>query len=223
MIDLKNVEFSYPNTSSAYDFSLQCAPGSCTLIQGKSGSGKSTLLSLISGFSRPHSGTILLQQENKTQTRIHERPVSFLFQNHNTFPQLSVFENVALGLAQGRGLTPNQKSHVDDILDQVGLLSHKEKKPENLSGGEHQRVGLARCLLMRRPILLMDEPFSALDEETETELVALTQKLQQEFYLTLVIAAHRTNLLESLSPTRYRIHSGKIIQVCVSPDRCETK
>lgn len=213
MIDLQNVCFSYPNTSEGYDFTLKCPAGSCTLIQGKSGSGKSTLLSLISGFLTPSAGKILLQGESKTQTCAPERPVSFLFQDHNTFPQLTVFENVALGLNQGKRLTPDQRNQVGSILDQAGLLPHKEKKPEALAGGQLQRVGLARCLLMRRPILLMDEPFSALDEETESELVALTLSLQKKFQLTLVIAAHRTNLLEAFSPTRYHIRSGQLNQV----------
>jgi thiamine transport system ATP-binding protein len=213
MIHLQNVEFSYPNTSEVYQFTLKCLSKSCTVIQGKSGSGKSTLLSLISGFLKPNTGKITLKEENKTNAPIHERPVSSLFQNHNTFPQLSVFENVALGITSKRTLTKEQTHQINTILEQVGLLKHTNKKPNALSGGELQRVGLARCLLMRRPILLMDEPFSALDEETEEELVTLIQHIQRDFQLTLVIAAHRTNLLERLSPTRYKIDSGKLYKV----------
>ena len=210
MIKLQNICFSYPNTNEFYQFTLKCLPQSCTLIKGKSGSGKSTLLALISGFLKPSTGKIFLNKQDKTTAQVFDRPISFLFQNNNTFPQLTVFENVSLAINKGKKLSAIEEEKIKYILNQVGILSQKNKKPEFLSGGQLQRVGIARCLLMHRPILLMDEPFSALDEETELELINLILSLKNKFKLTLIIVAHRTNLLKILSSNTYYIRNGKL-------------
>lgn len=190
MIYLNHVKFGY-TASPDLHFDLQLAKGSKTALVGASGSGKSTLLNLIAGFIQPQHGEIWLDAKNHTHTAPHQRPVSMLFQNNNLFTHLSVWQNIGLGIQPNLKLPTEQQHALKAIADHVGLTSHLDKLPEQLSGGQQQRVALARCLLRNQPILLLDEPFSALDYDLRQEMLGLIQTMTASKQLTVLLVTHQ--------------------------------
>ena len=188
MIALKQVFYQYEQVNFHFDFHI--AKQEPTVIVGPSGAGKSTLLSLIAGFIPPASGHIWLNQQDMTTVTPHKRPVSMLFQQNNVFDHLTVFQNVGLGIKPRLRLTDAERQAVMQILRKVGLFEQADRFPSELSGGQKQRIALARCLIQRRPILLLDEPFSALDQALRYEMLALIADICHEFELTLVMVSH---------------------------------
>ena len=174
-------------------FSIPALPNHSQFITiiGPSGCGKSTLLNLISGFLRPTEGEVL----------VGGRPVEgpgrergMIFQQYSSFPHLTVFDNVMFGLELNkRALRLNRAARAaraDDLIEQVGLSDHKKKYPHQLSGGQQQRVAIARSLAMEPQILLMDEPFSALDEPTRLEMQELVVELWHRIHPTIFCVTH---------------------------------
>ena len=188
MIELQKTEYQYDNFNM--HFVLNIAAKERVVIVGPSGAGKSTLLSLIAGFIFPHSGQIILNHQNVTTTLPGNRPVSMLFQHNNLFSHLTVEQNIALGIKPALKLSQTEQIAVGDILTRVGLDGFNLRYPEQLSGGQRQRVALARCLIQHRPILLLDEPFSALDQALRFEMLALVNQVCSEFNLTLMMVSH---------------------------------
>ena len=188
MIELQNTEYQYDNFNM--HFVLNIAAKERVVIVGPSGAGKSTLLSLIAGFIFPNGGQIILNQQNVTTTLPGKRPVSMLFQNNNLFSHLTVEQNIALGIKPLLKLSRAEQTIIGDILVRVGLEGFNQRYPEQLSGGQRQRVALARCLIQHRPILLLDEPFSALDQALRFEMLALVNQVCSEFNLTLMMVSH---------------------------------
>ena len=188
MIELQNTEYQYDNFNM--HFVLNIAAKERVVIVGPSGAGKSTLLSLIAGFIFPNGGQIILNQQNVTTTLPGKRPVSMLFQNNNLFSHLTVEQNIALGIKPLLKLSRAEQAIIGDILVRVGLEGFNQRYPEQLSGGQRQRVALARCLIQHRPILLLDEPFSALDQALRFEMLALVNQVCSEFNLTLMMVSH---------------------------------
>ncbi len=144
-------------------FTLAVERGEQVAILGPSGAGKSTLLNLIAGFLAPASGTLLIAGDDHTLTPPSRRPVSMLFQENNLFSHLNVQQNIGLGLNHGLTLNASQREKRDAIAHQMGIESLMTRLPGELSGGQRQRVALARCSVREQPVLLLDEPFSALD------------------------------------------------------------
>lgn len=189
MIHLQNVQFSYGNTPMSFE--LQLPAGSKTAIIGASGCGKSTLLNLIAGFIYPSTGQIYLNNYLHTHTPPHQRPVSMLFQDNNLFTHLSVLDNMALGLQPNLKLDNTETELLHTVAEQVGLSAYLSRRPEQLSGGQKQRISLARCLLREQPILLLDEPFSALDTDLRQEMLALLANITEKKSLTLLLVTHQ--------------------------------
>lgn len=176
-----------------FEFSLQVASTETVVIIGESGAGKSTLLNMISGFTSIESGEVLWHGESLVPMAVPERPVTMLFQKHNLFEHLSVADNIGLGLDPGLRLDDNNnegRQKIIDSLQQMGLEGFAQRMPGELSGGEQQRVALARALIMDRPLLLLDEPFSALDRETRQSVLELTKKLSTEKQLCTLVVTH---------------------------------
>jgi len=148
-------------------------PGEQVAILGPSGAGKSTLLNLIAGFLTPASGSLTIDGIDHTTTPPSRRPVSMLFQENNLFSHLTVAQNIGLGLNPGLKLNAAQQEKMHAIARQMGIDNLMARLPGELSGGQRQRVALARCLVREQPILLLDEPFSALDPALRQEMLTL--------------------------------------------------
>ena len=210
MIRLDNVFLA--DDALPMTFDLQVAAGERIAIVGPSGAGKSTLLNLIAGFVLPTQGNIWLNGENHTRSAPYERPVSMLFQENNLFPHLTVQQNLALGLKTSLKLTALEQDQIERVADAVGLTSFLSRLPNSLSGGQKQRVALARCLLRDKPILLLDEPFSALDPELRMEMLNLIDELCHSKKLTLLLVTHQPSELTDKVDRMLRIENGRISQ-----------
>lgn len=210
MIRLDNVFLA--DDALPMTFDLQVEAGERIAIVGPSGAGKSTLLNLIAGFVLPTRGEIWLNGENHTQSAPYERPVSMLFQENNLFPHLTVQQNLALGLKTSLKLTALEQDQIERVADAVGLTSFLSRLPNSLSGGQKQRVALARCLLRDKPILLLDEPFSALDPELRMEMLNLIDELCHSKNLTLLLVTHQPSELTGKVDRMLRIENGRISQ-----------
>lgn len=182
MLALDGVTFRYLGTEAPWRFDLEVAPGEIVGISGVSGSGKSTLLDLIAGFLTPLAGEITLDGRSLLGLPPEARPVSILFQADNLFDHLSAARNVELGLGTSAAPRSERQRQVQSALEAVGLGDFSNRMVAKLSGGQKQRVALARTLLRDRPVLLLDEPFTALDDQTAAEV---------RDYLTALVAAHR--------------------------------
>ena len=210
MIRLDNVFLA--DDALPMTFDLQVAAGERIAIIGPSGAGKSTLLNLIAGFVLPTQGNIWLNGENHTRSAPYERPVSMLFQENNLFPHLTVQQNLALGLKTSLKLTALEQDQIERVADAVGLTSFLSRLPNSLSGGQKQRIALARCLLRDKPILLLDEPFSALDPELRMEMLNLIDELCHSKKLTLLLVTHQPSELTGKVDRMLRIENGRISQ-----------
>ena len=210
MIRLDNVFLA--DDALPMTFDLQVAAGEHIAIVGPSGAGKSTLLNLIAGFVLPTQGNIWLNGENHTRSAPYERPVSMLFQENNLFPHLTVQQNLALGLKTSLKLTALEQDQIERVADAVGLTSFLSRLPNSLSGGQKQRVALARCLLRDKPILLLDEPFSALDPELRMDMLNLIDELCHSKNLTLLLVTHQPSELTGKVERMLRIENGRISQ-----------
>lgn len=208
MIRLDNVFLA--DDALPMTFDLQVVAGERIAIVGPSGAGKSTLLNLIAGFVLPTQGNIWLNGENHTRSAPYERPVSMLFQENNLFPHLTVQQNLALGLKTSLKLTALEQDQIEQVADAVGLTSFLSRLPNSLSGGQKQRVALARCLLRDKPILLLDEPFSALDPELRLDMLNLIDELCHSKNLTLLLVTHQPSELMGKVDRMLRIENGRI-------------
>ena len=191
-------------------FTLAAKRGEQIAILGPSGAGKSTLLNLIAGFITPASGTILLGDEDHTRTPPARRPVSMLFQENNLFTHLTVRQNIALGLHPGLKLNAAQREKLNEIAATMGLEALLERLPDQLSGGQRQRVALARCLVREQPLLLLDEPFSALDPALRQEMLALVQSVCRRQQLTLLMVSHSVEDAARIAERALVVAEGRI-------------
>jgi len=193
-----------------FQFDLRANAGEIHAILGKSGSGKSTLLNAIGGFVTPHHGQISWNGTSLLTLAPEQRPATTLFQAHNLFEHLSVRDNVALGVSSTLKLNAPQWQAVDNVLSDVGLPGRGADRPHLLSGGEQQRAGLARCLLSERPLLLLDEPYGALDEATRYDMLALTQTVATERQLCVLMVTHNRQDAEFLKAQCHQLQQGRL-------------
>ncbi|WP_342322241.1 thiamine ABC transporter ATP-binding protein ThiQ [Kosakonia sp. BYX6] len=191
-------------------FTLSAKQGEQIAVLGPSGAGKSTLLNLVAGFLTPASGTIVIEGEEHTTTPPSRRPVSMLFQENNLFTHLTVRQNIGLGLHPGLKLNAEQQSKLNLIATTMGLETLLDRLPEQLSGGQRQRVALARCLVREQPVLLLDEPFSALDPALRQEMLALVQEVCRRQQLTLLMVSHSVEDAARIAARSLVIADGRI-------------
>lgn len=169
---------------------LDVAAGRRVAVVGPSGAGKSTLLAAIAGFLYPRSGRVIWRGEDITERAPGSRPIAMLFQDGNLFPHLSVAKNVALGLRPDARLDAAQWTEVSGALSRVGLGGFEERKPSSLSGGQQSRAALARVVVQKKPLMLLDEPFAALGPALRGEMLDLVSDLAQETDATMLIVSH---------------------------------
>ena len=192
-------------------FSLTVERGEQVAILGPSGAGKSTLLNLIAGFLQPASGSIAIDNRDFTDAPPAKRPVSMLFQENNLFTHLTVRQNIALGMHPGLRLNDAQREKLEVIAAQMGIAEFIDRLPGELSGGQRQRVALARCLVREQPLLLLDEPFSALDPALRQEMLALVQDVCQRQQLTMLMVSHSIEDAARIAPRSVVIAEGRIL------------
>jgi len=188
-----------------YSFDLVGRAGEIVGLTGRSGSGKSTCLDLIAGFLTPVAGTVEVDGTNINARPPGQRPVTILFQNNNLFEHLGVRENVALGVNPSLKLTPAENDQVAGALSKVGLGDMLKRSAASLSGGEQQRVALARSLVANKPVLLLDEPFSALDMDTRDEMLALVRSIVTERQLICLMVTHDVRDCDAVADRRYQM------------------
>ena len=208
MLTLNKLTYIYEHLPMRFD--LQIEAGERVAILGPSGAGKSTLLSLTAGFLAATSGQILLNGQDHSQTPPAKRPVSMLFQENNLFSHLTVRQNMGLGLHPGLKLSAALQQELLEIARQVGLEDCLDRLPSQLSGGQRQRVALARCLLRSQPILLLDEPFSALDPALRSEMLNLLDKVCSERNLTLLMVSHNLDDAVRVAQRTLLVVDGRI-------------
>jgi thiamine transport system ATP-binding protein len=208
MLALDGVTYAHQGQPGPYIFSMQASPGEVTAVRGASGSGKSTLLDLIAGFLVPASGSIRLDGKDLVRLKPEARPVSILFQSESLFEHLSAARNVGLALPPG---TVDLHQRVGAALKEVGLSGIRGQRAETLSGGQKQRAALARTLLRDRPVLLLDEPFSALDDETRGATRALVGELTVRHDWITILVSHHSEDIAALAKRVYRIEDRKLI------------
>jgi thiamine transport system ATP-binding protein len=211
MIKLENVGFRYEDMLMSFD--LQVAKGELVGIIGPSGAGKSTLLSLIAGFDLPVSGRISIAGADMEGVAPDQRPVSMIFQDHNSFAHLDVWTNVALGVSPDLKLDPQQRERVDEALARVGLSDFKARKSTELSGGERQRIAIARALVRDKPVLLLDEPFTALGPALRRDMLDLIREIQKERKLTILMVTHQPEDAKYAASKIAFVQNGRVAYV----------
>ena len=204
MLEVKNIRFAYSGDdagggrAAVVRANFSVAAGGAAALMGPSGSGKSTVLNIIAGFLPPQQGEVRFDGRSLAGIKPAERPLTYLLQAHNLFPHLSVRQNLAIGLHPGMRLSAEQNAAIEQALEWVALADFAERKPDSLSIGQQQRVALARCFARKRPLLLLDEPFSGLDDTLRAEILSLILRLQEKRALTLLIATHQRRDAEAL-------------------------
>ncbi len=205
MLALDDVTFSY-GAAPPYRFTMRAAAGAVTAIRGASGSGKSTLLDLVAGFLVPARGSIRIGGTEVSALPPEQRPVSILFQSETLFEHLSAARNVALGLARP------DPARVAAALAEVGLAALGPQRAATLSGGQKQRVALARTLLRDRPVLLLDEPFSALDDDTRLATRSLVRDLTRKHGWATVLVTHHADDIAAIADKVYVLENGVLTE-----------
>ena len=188
MLTVDQLELRQENFRLSASFSL--AAGGITALIGPSGAGKSSLLNVIGGFYNPASGRVLWDGTDITDLRPGARPCTSLFQDNNLFPHLTIVANVGLALSPDLRLSAAQEAQVTASLAQVGLADMGTRKPATLSGGQQARAALARALLQDRPLVLLDEPFSALGPALKVEMLDLVQDTFAGAGRTVLMVTH---------------------------------
>jgi thiamine transport system ATP-binding protein len=211
MINLKTIEFRYEALLMRFD--LHVARDEFMAIIGPSGAGKSTLLALIAGFETPLSGTMRIAGIDVKNLSPAQRAVSMIFQDNNSFSHLDVWTNVALGISPNLKLDKMQRAKVDDALERVGLAVYSKRKPTEISGGERQRIAIARAMVRDKPILLLDEPFTALGPALRREMLDLIIALQRERGLTVLMVTHLPEDARYAASKIAFLDNGKIAHV----------
>ncbi len=198
-LSLENVQFSHvptgekghdAGTGNAYQFDLQLEAGNILAVHGRSGSGKSTLLDIIAGFLNPTVGKITLDDRDITGLPPSEREISVLFQKNNLFEHLSVLQNVCLGLSPDKTPDFRQTQRAIHMIARVGLVNFENRKASILSGGQMQRTALARELLRQTKLILLDEPFNGLDEESREVMLPMLRQAVEERRCSIILVTH---------------------------------
>jgi sulfate transport system ATP-binding protein len=189
-IDVRGVHKSFGKTPVLRDISVEIASGSLTALLGPSGGGKSTLLRVIAGLEQPDSGQVVISGVDSTRLSPQRRNVGFVFQHYAAFKHLSVFRNVAFGLEIRRRPKAEIRKRVSELLELVHLEQLADRYPAQLSGGQRQRMALARALAVEPQVLLLDEPFGALDAQVRKELRTWLRRLHDEVHVTTVFVTH---------------------------------
>ncbi len=212
MITVKAINKAFGDFQALADVDLEVPDGSLTALLGPSGSGKSTLLRIIAGLERPDTGEVVIGGQDTTDVPARKREIGFVFQHYAAFKHMTVRDNVAFGLSiRKRGKT-EIKARVDELLALVGLSGFQDRYPAQLSGGQRQRMALARALAVQPRVLLLDEPFGALDANVRADLRAWLRHLHDEIHVTTVLVTHDQEEAMEVADQLVVLREGQIEQ-----------
>lgn len=212
MITVESVEKHYGDFHALKSVDLEIESGSLTALLGPSGSGKSTLLRVIAGLEVPDGGRVILDGRDVTNLAPQQRGIGFVFQHYAAFKHMTVRDNVAFGLKIRRRPKAEVKEKVDELLRVVGLDGYQQRYPSQLSGGQRQRMALARALAIEPAVLLLDEPFGALDAQVRAELRTWLRRLHDEVHVTTVLVTHDQEEALDVADTIAVMDAGAIAQ-----------
>ena len=216
-IEIRNLTKRLGGKTILDQVNLDIAEGSLVALLGPSGSGKTTLLRVIAGLERPDEGEVLVRGEANTAQRPQDRHVGFVFQHYALFPHMTVRQNIAFGLeVKPRAQRPSReiiRTRVDALLDLIQLDSYGNRLPSELSGGQRQRVALARALAVEPSVLLLDEPFGALDAQVRAELRQWLRRLHDVSKVTTVLVTHDQEEAMEVADTVAVMHRARVEQV----------
>lgn len=212
-IVIENVSKQFGSFQAVEQVNLEIKSGSLVALLGPSGSGKSTLLRLIAGLEMPDRGRIWLTGEDATHQSVQDRNIGFVFQHYALFKHLSVRQNIAFGMDIRKTPKPKIKARVEELLELVQLKGLGNRYPSQLSGGQRQRVALARALAVQPQVLLLDEPFGALDAKVRKDLRAWLRRLHDEVHVTTVFVTHDQEEAMEVADEIVVMNKGKVEQV----------
>ena len=213
MIEARSVSKQFGSFVALDDVSVEVPAGSLTALLGPSGSGKSTLLRIIAGLEQPDAGRVLIEGHDVTSRPPQERGVGFVFQHYAAFKHMTVAKNVAFGLEIRRRPKSEIKDRVAQLLELVQLNGFADRYPAQLSGGQRQRMALARALAVEPDVLLLDEPFGALDARVRKELRAWLRRLHDEVHVTTIFVTHDQEEAMDLADQIVVMSHGQVEQV----------
>ena len=212
-IVVDNISKRFGSFEAVRDVTFTAPAGAITALLGPSGSGKSTVLRMIAGLEEPNAGKIFMGDEELTVKSVQERQVGFVFQHYALFRHMSVRDNVAFGLRVRKETKQTREDRVEELLDLVQLTPFAERYPDQLSGGQRQRVALARALAPQPQVLLLDEPFGALDAKVRQDLRRWLDELHRELGVTSLLVTHDQEEALELANQIVVMHEGKVEQV----------
>lgn len=213
MLTLDSVEFQYDSNSQRYHFDLQVDAGSVACISGASGSGKSTLIDLIAGFQQPLGGNIWWSEQNLTTLPPAKRPVTTVFQRNNLFEHRNAIDNVVVGVNPDIPKQGQEVERAHQILSSVGLADFAQTRVSLMSGGQQQRVAIARAIIRQSRIIMLDEPFSALDQQTRHEMLSLVRQLATTEQCAIVMVTHDLRDCDAIADAHFEIESARLHRV----------
>lgn len=217
-LDLKGITHRFGTTTAANNIDLAIQPGELISLLGPSGCGKTTLLKIVAGFLRQTSGDVMVDGQSISHLPASRREIGIVFQNYALFPHMTVGENIAYGLAAAGRSRTEQRQIVAEMLDLVQMSAFRDRMPGQLSGGQQQRIALARCLAIRPRILLLDEPFSALDKNLRLDMQIEIKRLQRHSGVTTVLVTHDQEEAMSMSDRIAVLSRGNLEQFASPSD-----
>jgi sulfate/thiosulfate transport system ATP-binding protein len=220
-IEAQSVTKRFGDFVAVDDVSMSVPAGSLTALLGPSGSGKSTLLRVISGLEQPDAGRVVIEGSDVTGLPPQRRGIGFVFQHYAAFKHMTVHKNVAFGLEIRRKPRSEIKARVDELLDLVQLTGLAKRYPAQLSGGQRQRMALARALAVEPTVLLLDEPFGALDARVRKELRAWLRRLHDEVHVTTVFVTHDQEEAMEIADQIVLMNQGRVEQTGTARDLYE--
>ena len=212
-LEIKNMKKIYPNGDGVENINIQVHEGEFVTMLRPSGCGKSTILRTLGGFLKIDGGEILLDDQAIQDLPPEKRPTAMVFQSYNLWPHMTVYENLMFGLKIRKVPKAVMQKEADEALKLVGMEGYGKKYPNQLSGGQQQRVAIARALLLKPSVLLLDEPFSALDAKIRQQMREELKRIQEELNITVVFVTHDQEEAMALSHRIVVMNKGHIQQI----------